>query len=266
MNELLEQSIEKMTAAQIRGFESFEALKKRYKLEKNKEKPKNVIAELLKKTDEPEDVADTDIELTEAIKEQLQKRKQDQQEVLLKVFRSKIEFSDEDPHKDLRMDKPKFQLPLYKKAKSTTQELELPSMQRAPSFVQTEPKPETVKVEKAMLADTVLGKDELTLKQLIGKKMSEVQKNLDFYYENCQKPKSGQLVAVDFNAEPSTIHPTLNEFETRKREHLSELEVLFHVIFANRKQAKKQKNSHMTILRSLFTSPKNVPTKLINFE
>ena len=56
MGELFDQSIEKLTAAQIRGFESVEALKKRYKAEKSKDKPKNVIVELLKmKPDEPED-------------------------------------------------------------------------------------------------------------------------------------------------------------------------------------------------------------------
>ena len=81
MNELYDQSIEKFTAAQIRGFESIEALKKRFKLEMNKDKPKNVIVELLKmRPDEPED-ADVDVDPNGPLKDQIQKRRQDQQEV-----------------------------------------------------------------------------------------------------------------------------------------------------------------------------------------
>ena len=83
MNELYDQAIEKLTAAQIRGFESLETLKKRYKLDVSKDKPKNVIVELLKvkSAEAPDLPAEPDIELTPILKDQLQKRRLDQQDV-----------------------------------------------------------------------------------------------------------------------------------------------------------------------------------------
>ena len=81
MNELYEQSIERLTAAQIKGFESVEALKKRHKIEHNKDKPKNLITELLQMQPEVKDEVDPDLNPEGLLKEQHQKRRQDQQEV-----------------------------------------------------------------------------------------------------------------------------------------------------------------------------------------
>jgi len=75
MSELYNQSIEKLTAAQIRGFESIEALKRQYKLRKSK--AQNQIVELLNANSDE----DSDLDITETHKEQLARRRQDQQEV-----------------------------------------------------------------------------------------------------------------------------------------------------------------------------------------
>ena len=55
-------------------------------------------------------------------------------------------------------------------------------------------------------------------------KVQELQKNIDFYYESSQKTKLLSS-SLEYNLEPSTIHPCLNEFEVGKVEKFAELEV-----------------------------------------
>lgn len=78
MSELYKQSIEKLTAAQMRGFESVEALKRQHRLEQSKGRAKSQIAELLNADSEE---SDANVEVTEAVSEQLVRRRQDQEDV-----------------------------------------------------------------------------------------------------------------------------------------------------------------------------------------
>ena len=139
------------------------------------------------------------------------------------MFKSKIDFPEEEQYKEQRPEKPKFQLPLFKKTKSVPVEPQFPSFQRVSSFTQPEPKPEPARVEKVSLTDCI-GKDD-TFKQLLSKKLPEALKSLDQYHENCQKLKNAPVGSQDLSAEPSTIHPSLQEFETQKMARLAELEV-----------------------------------------
>ena len=85
MLELYEQSIEKLTAAQIKGFESVEALKRQYRLEQYKDRSKGKIAELLN-ADSDNNEDEFDYDLTGPLKEQLIRRKANQQEVCLNLI------------------------------------------------------------------------------------------------------------------------------------------------------------------------------------
>ncbi len=219
MTELYDKSIEKLTAAQIRGFESVEALHKRYRLERSKDRPKNVLVELLKlKGDEAADPQmSIDLNSTE-LKEQLQKRREDQQEVLTKVFRSKLDFPEEDLHHS------KFQLPTFKKAKSTQGEESAAPLQRVASFPSMEPNfprrvQEELKQEHVSLADS-LGEVE----KLATTKMPDILKNVETYYEATVHPKP--VSPFDFLSDSNGVHPSISDIETGKLMKFAELEVL----------------------------------------
>ena len=113
---------------------------------------------------------------------------------MLKLFKSKIEFSEEDKEPpQQRADKSqKFQFPAMKKMKSASTEPQFVSLQRTPSMTAplaaTKVKLEPIKVEKVQLCSMILPED-AGLSQLVTKKFNELQKSLDGYYEGCMKVK-----------------------------------------------------------------------------
>ncbi len=77
LDHLYGQSLEKLTAAQVRGFESLEVLQQRFRAARSSQKNR-VLVELLKL--EPEDAKEADAD-SPRMKAQLERRKEQQLEV-----------------------------------------------------------------------------------------------------------------------------------------------------------------------------------------
>jgi len=214
MTELFDQTIEKMTAAQIRGFESIDALKKKYKLEIYKDKPKNLVAELLKTVQDESDKLDPDLDPNGPLKEQILKRKSDQQEVLIRLFKTKIEFPQDD-REILRSDRfPKFSIPILKKSKSVPMEIPLQRVASSQSINQDfVPRLEPAKTEKIKICENI------NVDSILTQKFNEIKDSINGYIENTIKIKENEI----------NVHPMFEDFEKIKLAKYQELEVFLYI-------------------------------------
>lgn len=222
MNELFEETIEKMTAAQIRGFESLDCLRQKHKMGKNKEKSVNIMAELLKKGKEENntttnELIEEDEEISSELAGQLQKRKYDQQEVILKIFRAKLDISEDEAmipaSKEFK--RTGSNLPLHNISKPNESNREPPAIAEIPQEPENK-KPLLSQYSQIIKIAECIGSDII---KLIQNKLLTFQKDLEYYYETSQKSSEINQNYV------GNVHPSLVEYQTSSSKRFEEMNV-----------------------------------------